>query len=122
MVKIRHFGEGESMEEGWLMADGFLGSHVAAADQSTRDAVLCGHGDNAASVCGPLGSDLAGGKVVSQLHLQDGQWWWKRGQRGPLSPCLPVCRCYINSDEFLLSESGIEIETGQGVSGPNTYL
>ena len=71
----------------------FWGSHVAAADQSARDAAQCGHGDNAASVCGPLGSDLAGGKAVSQLRLQDGPWWWQRGQRGPLSPCLPVCRC-----------------------------
>ena len=80
------------MKEGWLMADDFWGSRVAAADQSTQDAGLCGRGDNAAPVCGPLGPDLAGGKVVSQLRLQDGQWW-KRGQHGPLSPGLLVCRC-----------------------------
>lgn len=67
----------------------FWGNHVAAADQSARDAAQCGHGDNAASVCGPLGSDLAGGKAVSQLRLQDGPWWWQRGQRGPSHPvCL----------------------------------
>lgn len=64
------------------MADGFLGrpwcsrhggGHVAAADQSTLDGALCEHGHNAASVPAALCSDLAGGKVVSQLHLQDGQ-------------------------------------------------
>lgn len=64
----------------------FWGGHVAAADQGTLDGVPCEHGDNAASVLVPLCSDLAGGEVVSQVHLQDGQWWWKGGQCGLLAP------------------------------------
>lgn len=106
-----HFVEGKFVEERWLIGDSRWlsrealvgppwggGEHVAAADQSTSDGVLCGRGDNAASVPGLRRPDLAPGKVVSQLHLGDGQWWWKGGRCGPpranpLSPIPHACRC-----------------------------
>lgn len=57
----------EEGDSGVVMADAVQGTSGAAADQSALDA---GWVDNAASVPSPMGSDLAAGQVVSQLH-----WW-----------------------------------------------
>lgn len=88
--------DGEFMEEGWLMGEGRWLSGEAVLQLQVRARWMVFRVDmrhNAASVSVPLYSDLAAGEVVLQLHLRDGQWWWKWGQCGPLSPSPHACRC-----------------------------
>lgn len=92
------------MEERWLIGDRRWlagealvqppwGRPCGSCTSEHIGGVSCERGDNAASVPVPLGSDLAGGEVESQLRWQAGQQCW-RGASAVLprpSPAHPTC-------------------------------